>query len=85
MSIEAGIFPRSRGATYSETIAVERFSLFLLGMALPQAKSRVCFERAECGFLRSAKTKQAKSMWLITEEVCTVLALLPHRLALRIL
>ena len=56
------------------------FLVFLLGMAWPQAMSRACFERAECGFLRSAKTKRAKSMWLITEETCTVSFLPPHRL-----
>jgi hypothetical protein len=80
MSIEAGISLRSRGATYSGTTAAESSLLFLLGTVLPQAVSRACFERAECGFLRSAKTKRAKSMWLITEEACTVSVLLLHSL-----
>ena len=80
MSIEAGISQRSRGTIYSETTAAERFLLFLLGAALLQIMSRACFERAECGFLRSAKTKRAKSMSLITGVVCTGSGLLPHRL-----
>ena len=54
--------------------------LFLLGSALPEAVSRACFERAECGFLRLVKTRWAKSMWSITEEACTVSVLLLHRL-----
>ena len=80
MSIEAGISLRSRGATYSGTSAVENSLLFQLGAVLSQAVSCACLERVECGFLRLAKTKRAKFMWLITEEACTVSVLLPHNL-----
>ena len=80
MSIEATISPRSRGATSSGTTAAESCLPFVSKTAWPEAVSRACFERAECGFLRSAKTKRAKSMWWITEEGSIVSLLLPHRL-----
>ena len=80
MSIEAGTSLRSWGATSSGTTAAESSLSFLLGMVLSLAVSRAYFERAECGFLPSVKTKRAKSMWLITGVVYTVSVLLPHRL-----
>lgn len=40
--------------------------------------SPTCFERPECGFLHSAKTKRVKSMWLITGVLYTVSVLFLH-------
>ena len=82
MYIEDGIFLHSRGGTYSGTTAAGRSLLFLSGAAW-LAVSPTCFERAECGFLHSAKTNPAKSMWLITRVVYTVLVLLLQCLIVR--
>src|SRR6185295_4043660 len=85
MCIEDGIFLHSRGVTYSGTTAAGRFLLFLSGAAWQLVVSPICFERAECRFLPSVKTKPAKSMWLITRVAYTVLVLLQCLIVRRML